>query len=101
MAEHTPPRPWTANVGDIDEEGFRVIRAGDGRPLAYVAKELSPNVQDDITKIILHAPALLEACRTVFFAQSENVGPMWDAYQWKRWRAFIGPKLADLWMGWV
>lgn len=98
---YIPPRPWHADEHDITDDEYRVVRSADGRPLAYIDRALSQNVQNDIAKLIVHAPDMLEAQRMVFFAHSEEDRPQWTSQQWKRWRQFIGPKLADMWLGWV
>jgi hypothetical protein len=87
--------PWTANVHDLDDQEYRVVRAADGRPLAYIDKHLSLNQQEDVARLVAAAPKLLHATRGVFYA---NAGaPQWTEGQWNKWRGYIGPVLAELW----
>lgn len=91
MADYYPPRPWSANLGDIDEQEYRVIRDANGRPLAYVDKMLSANMQEDVARLLKNAPGLLQGARSIFFEQDISES------KWKSWRAFMGPILAELW----
>jgi hypothetical protein len=92
------PLPWSADIEDLDDEEFRVIRAANGRPVAYIDKTLSINAQDDVARLFLHSPMLLEGVRQVFFAVAENGSPRWTARNWERWRQSIGPVLSQLWV---
>ena len=91
MADYYPPRPWAANLGDIDEQEYRVIRDANGRPLAYVDKMMSANMQEDVARLFKNAPALLTATRSIFFKQGLSEA------EWNRWREVVGPVLAELW----
>ena len=91
MADYYPPRPWAANLGDIDEQEYRVIRDATGRPLAYVDKMLSANMQEDVARLLKNAPLLLSGVRSVFFKSDMT------ETERERWRAAMGPVLAELW----
>lgn len=91
--------PWSADAEDVDADSFRIVRAADKRPLAYMDKQLSPNTQDDLARLLTASPDLLSALREVFFAPQDITGaPEWRDKQWRAWRNRVGPLIAELWV---
>lgn len=95
MTEYYPAQPWHIEPDQRDEEGYRVVRGIDGRPVAYIERRLSEYQQEDIARLIASAPQVLGGLREVFFAIGQKDD--WTADEWKAWRKKVGPVLAELW----
>jgi hypothetical protein len=81
------PRPSYADEDDMDDEEYRVIRASDGRPLAYLEKGMWKEDQQFLAKLFLHSPDLLELVRELRLAakSSSNCGPILARREWIAW----------------
>jgi hypothetical protein len=93
------PRPYSADEGDLDEEEYRVIRASDGRPLAYIEKSMWKEDQDFLSKLFVRSADLLELMKMLREAavSTTHNGPILSKREWTTWRSKAEELHRDIW----
>jgi hypothetical protein len=84
------PRPFMADPKDFDAEDYRVIRASDGRPLAFIEKGLWKQDQETLARLFIASSDLIalvdELVKATWLGKDKGFRPLRTGQEWINWR---------------